>query len=454
MRLNLQLRLLLLLGVLLALVWLALWGYAQYSTARTAAADIDARLLQASTILLIGFDASGSATEGRRVLPHDAEALPEFELATLDRRVLLRSPGFPDPHEAGAGRRSGFADAQVNGEHWRIHTAIDRDRGLVSRVATPTSDREVRSAVLAGRFITPLLATMPLLGGLLWLGVWQGLRPLRRIAVELDYREPADLQPLGADSRQVPGEVRGLVTAINDLFARLRDSLARQRAFSAAVAHELRTPLAGCKSQVQVARRADEVTQKDRALAQVEASLGGMEGLVANLLLLGRLGSDEMPLRMQAVDPHTLAGRVVAAHRDRAVYRGIELELELDKAVPPLRGDPDLLASMLGNLVANAIRYSPADASVWVEVTHHDDHVALTVTDAGPGIPEAERERVFDGFYRREGRHYPGSGLGLTIVHAVARAHGGRVTLTDAAGGGTRAQVLLLAASHGQRADA
>jgi signal transduction histidine kinase len=241
-----------------------------------------------------------------------------------------------------------------------------------------------------------------------------------------------------------PPELHLLVSAINDLMARLGSALALQRNFLADAAHELRTPIAALRLQLQLLERASGEAPRAAALGELRAGIARAQHLVEQLLQLSRLGPETPALKRETVDLAELARSTVANFSARADEQGVDLGA-VAKGAAIVEGDAQQLSILLNNLVDNAVRHTPAGGRVDVSAGQREGRPCLSVSDSGPGIPAAERERVFDRFYRSSA-HAPastGSGLGLAIVRAVAQRHGADVTLADAPGGGLTVSVLF-----------
>jgi two-component system OmpR family sensor kinase len=331
----------------------------------------------------------------------------------------------------------GFSTVDTPMGAWRVYSVMD---GLnVVQVAQPMSLRRQLATDIAVRTIVPLLLLLPVLGIAIMVIVGRGLLPLRRIAAEVDARSATALDPV--EEKRAPDEVKPLVLALNNLLARLGRSLAAQRAFVADAAHELRTPLTALKLQTQLLARAQGEDERRAALQNLEAGVERSARLVEQLLTLARQEPDVERV-WEPLDLAALGRTVIAERTPLALERGIDLGLARAEPVQ-LTGDAQALKALLGNLVDNAIRYTPAGGKVDVEVAEEGGHPALAVSDTGPGIPAAERARVFDRFYRAPGNPAPGTGLGLAIVKSIAESHGARVELGDRPGGGLRAVVTF-----------
>lgn len=327
----------------------------------------------------------------------------------------------------------GFTDASTESGEWRIYSV--QLGPAVVQIAQPLSARRTLAAHMALRTVAPLLLLLPLLGWLVWLAVGRGLRPLREIASEVRARDANTLAPLAV--RDMPDEIAPLSHALNQLLARLAHAIDTQRAFVADAAHALRTPLTALQLQAQLVERAPSAEARQEAMGQLRQGLERLTHLVAQLLTLARQEPGAAPPPHEPVNLCTLAADVVVEMSQAAIDRDIDLGLEDGGTKGPvtIRGDADALRILLTNLVDNALHYIPRGGRVDVAVAHTAQGIELVVTDNGPGIPAAERARVFDRFYRVPDAPTGGSGLGLAIVGEVAQSHGARVALEDAAPG-------------------
>jgi two-component system OmpR family sensor kinase len=287
--------------------------------------------------------------------------------------------------------------------------------------------REEVAAGLAFRSLLPFLLLTPALGLLIWIVVGTSLRPLRKLARAVGKRSPSALQPLPPDGQ--PPELIPVVTALNDLLHKLDHALSSQRAFVADAAHELRSPLTALKLQLQLAERAASDEQRATAFAKLHERLDRSTHLVQQLLTFARHESASGDRQRVPVPLLDLAQQCVADRFVHAEGRGIDLGVAPGGENVAVAGYPDELHILLGNLLDNALRYTPVGGRVDVSVALDDGAPLLQVADTGPGIAAHERERVFDRFYRGEDNDGWGSGLGLSIVNSIATAHGASVTL-------------------------
>lgn len=311
----------------------------------------------------------------------------------------------------------GFTNLATRGR-WRVFTVAAQDKQV--QVAQRLGVREQLAAAMALRVVSPLLVILPLLGALVWLTVRRGLRPLTGVTSAVRVRTPSALEPL--PESDLPDEVRPLVHALNDLLSRLGRAIATQKGFIADAAHELRTPLTAVQLQLELARAATTTQERESALDDLQRGVARAIHLVGQLLTLARQDPEVSGAALQKVDLSDVARLVVAEQHPLAMAKQVDLGISEAMACA-IDADAEALRIMLGNLVDNAVRYSPAGGRVDVAVTCDDQRVLLTVRDCGPGIAVADRERVFDRFFRGQALDVPGSGLGLSIVKSVADRH-------------------------------
>ncbi len=320
----------------------------------------------------------------------------------------------------------GFSTLEARGERWRVYSA--QHGPTVVQIAQPLRVRSDVAARSALKTVAPLLLLVPFLGGLIWIAVSRGLAPIHGVAAQLAARDASQLAPVADDD--LPDEIRPLTHAVNDLLARLEQAAGAQRIFIDDAAHELRTPLTALTLQVELAERAADTPAREAAFAALRAGLERATRLVQQLLTLARQepGAPQPP--PQRLDLAAIARTAVADAALQAADRQVDLGLTDAKPTAVL-GDADALRILLGNLIENALRATPAGGRIDVAVTADGNQAQLTVSDTGPGIATDELERVFDRFYRAAGAPAGGSGLGLAIVRRIAELHHATVTLTN-----------------------
>jgi two-component system OmpR family sensor kinase len=323
---------------------------------------------------------------------------------------------------------------------------VETERGVI-QVAQPMAVRERRAARLALRSLAPFAVLVPTLSVLVAWIVRRSVRPVQGFADALRRRRPDDVRPVAVDG--LPDEVRPVAEALNELLTLLRAALERERAFLADAAHELRTPLTALDLQVQAVLEAGP-ERRAAALGDLRAGVARASRLVEQLLAIAREqhGAAPAPVTLQLDE---LVRRTVAEFVPLAEAAGIDLGIDAADAAR-VSGDADALGRLLGNLLDNAVRYTPAGGRVDVSVRLEagaPPQAFVTVTDTGPGIPAAERERVFDRFHRVPGTGGAGSGLGLSLARSIAGRHGGELVLEDGPGGRGLRAVLRLPAVAG-----
>jgi len=258
-----------------------------------------------------------------------------------------------------------------------------------------------------------------------WLAVRHGLRPLRRLSDRIAHRGVDDLSPVGVDPRYA--ELKPLVSALDALLSQLRAKIKREHAFVQDAAHELRTPMAVISAQAHVLAKAADAEARLEAEQRMDHAIARASHLVQQLLVLARIDADR-PAAPALEDVAQLARQEIAQCAPAAMAREIELSLDAPDALP-MRLEAHAFQSVLHNLVDNAVRYGSEGGRVAVELRREAGALVLVVADDGPGIAPAERELVFDRFYRAAGQDAAGSGLGLAIVKQAALRLGGSVTL-------------------------
>jgi two-component system sensor histidine kinase QseC len=328
----------------------------------------------------------------------------------------------------------GYSEARdAEGRVWRHFGVWDRhhDFRIVVSEANDLRNRLIRSIAL--QTASPLALGLPVLMILLWLSITRGLDPLGVLTREIELREPDNLRPLEAGS--APREVRPMVTALNRLLHRVTHALEGERRFTANAAHELRTPLAAIQAQLHAARAADDEDERRRSLEQLQRGVERSIRLVGQMLTMARLDPDQTLQDVADVNLWDVAETVCADLAPLALLREQALSLDVEPGVPLVPGNADMLSMLLSNLVDNAIRYTDRGGHVDVRVRSEASGALIEVHDDGPGIAPAQRERVFERFYRIAGVEPAGTGLGLAICRRIAELHGTRITLSEGRGG-------------------
>jgi len=318
-----------------------------------------------------------------------------------------------------------FRDDEWHGEPVRIAYMfvfapgdVGARRVLIQVGETLKKRQALANEIIAG-IIIPQFYLMPFVAVLVWFGLQRGTQPLDLLSARLRQRKPGDLSPV--DVREVPEEMAALIEAFNDLMERHATTLRAQERFIADAAHQMRTPLAGLRTQLELAIRQQDPREMQASLERIRASVERSSHMITQLLSLAR-SQGETPPRFEPVDLDALLREVTQEFVERALARRTDLGFEGAQDPAWVEGNALLLHELFSNLIDNALRYTPEGGKVTVRVAARE-FVTAEIEDNGPGIDEKERELVFERFYRAAGSEASGSGLGLPIVRSIARQH-------------------------------
>lgn len=343
-----------------------------------------------------------------------------------------------------------FSDSTLLGRKIRkVSYRLDTAAGPVTvAVAETVRKRERTGSKILAAMILPNVVLVIATLLLVFFGVRTGLAPLTHLSEEIVKRSPHDLSPL--PKAEVPLEAKPLIDAMDGLVSDLRAAASAQQAFLANAAHQLKTPLAGLQTQLELA--AEELPEPYRhRFTHLSGATQRLGHLAHQLLALARSGPEaNVTHERRPVDLARLLEASASTWFDAALEKDIDLGFEPVPAI--VHGSEWLLRELLANLIDNAIQYTPRDGMVTARSgLGEDGRPFVEVEDSGPGIPAAERDRVFDRFYRAEGVPGTGTGLGLSIVKEVADRHDAAITIADAGPeGGTRIRVSFPPAPAGQ----
>ncbi len=333
----------------------------------------------------------------------------------------------------------GFADAEVEGSTYRVYSLATPFQ--VIQVAQDMQVRKRMAGALAWRTVAPIAAAAPLLMLIVWCVVSWSLRPVKRARAQVADRRPEDLSPINVPD--LPDEIRPLMQELNLLLERMRGAFAQQKQFVGDAAHELRSPLAALNLQLQSLRRASDDGRRRVAEQRLAAGIERATRLVEQLLSMARHENNAEQPPAETVDLADVVRLALSETLPAANAKDIGIEL---RGAPQamVRGHRDDLVLLARNLLDNAIKYTPAGGHIAIRLDTPPEGARLLIDDNGPGIPPAERTRVFDRFYRLDGNTQPGSGLGLAIARAIAQRHNAAITLEDVPDGpGLRTQVAF-----------
>jgi len=284
-----------------------------------------------------------------------------------------------------------------------------------------------------------LLILAPTVGLLIWLGIKSGLGTIRTLVRAIRSRSPDDLSSIPIED--LPRDLSPLGKSINQLLAKLEHSLTAERRFSDHAAHQLRTPLAGLKLQLQMLAKEDDERERMALIDDLTRSTNRATHLVEQLLRVARVS--HQPVNMKALPLYHTTASVISEMANVAAEKQLDISLEGQKEAS-VRADELLMKLMISNLMDNAIKYTPASGTIRINVLPQDGMWCLSIRDTGPGISESEREAVFHRFYRAANAVTDGTGLGLAIVGEIIDRMSAKITLkTPESGQGLRVEVLL-----------
>ncbi len=442
-RLSLKLRLTLLFLALSLTAWFAASLVAWQQTRDTLDKLFDTQqMLFAKRLLTMDLDEI-HAPERMREVPKkakhgrlDDDALA-FAIYTPDGRMVLNDGenGRDIPYHY---RRDGFDNGQLNDDNdeWRFLWLTAPDGKYRVVVGQEHEYRQEMALDVVRSQFTPWLVALPIMLLVLIVLLSRKLRPLKKLSQTLRARTPDATDRLATQG--VPIEVRPVVDALNQLFARTQAMMARERRFTSDAAHELRSPLTALKVQTEVAQLSlDDPQAQAKALTQLHAGIDRASRLVEQLLTLSRLDSLESLDDVEPLNMADLLQSVVMDSYHPAQQAGIEIRLNILDPQVTRTGQQLLLSLLVRNLLDNAVRYSPRGSRVEVTLDTH----SVIVRDNGPGIAPDALTRIGERFYRPPGQDQTGSGLGLSIVKRIAALHRMTVTLGNGQDGGFEARI-------------
>lgn len=328
----------------------------------------------------------------------------------------------------------GFSDQEIGKTRWRVYGLNTDLPEEMLFVAQSYAIRQELIHFLTIHALQPMLWSLPLTVLLILFSVSDGLRPLKSLAGDIGRRSAERLVPV--DESSVPAEVRPLTNALNGLLGQLDQALSLERRFASDASHELRTPLAVIRTHAQIALRSKATDERDEALRGLISGVDRATHLCSQLLMLARLDPDATESTNRAASLRDAATQAAEDKKAAATAKSVALSCHLSQEDPGVVAvDPSALSVLVGNLLDNAIKYTPAQGRVSVSVVPRGDRVVLQVTDSGPGIPAPDRPRVLQRFYRRDGSSVPGAGLGLSIVQRICELYGAELALLDGDGG-------------------
>lgn len=429
-----------LLGPLLALLVIdTLVGYSTSLNFSNQAYDRSLQEAAREILLHIKPSGAGPALEispgTERILLADQDDRLFYKVTSEGGRLVGGDPAIRPPPHVLSNAMPVFYDDVLHDEPVRVVAVrmpleeSDMRGTVLIQVAETLNKRSRLARDILASVVLPQLLLIILATAAVYYGIKRGLLPLKPLQRAVSDRSHLDLSPI--DIQGVPGEVRPLVEEVNDLMFRLGKMLSFQTRFIADAAHQLKTPVAGIKAQIELALRENDLHKMQHAMTQLYLSADRLSRLVAQLLSLARNepGAVES-VQLQALDLNALALEITMEWVPEALKRNIDLGFESAGSPVKIDGDPHRLRELINNLIDNAVRYSQdgGRATVRVDSTAQPH---ISVSDDGPKIPVEERQRIFERFHRLLGTHTDGSGLGLAIVSEIAALHKARIVLEE-----------------------
>lgn len=434
---SLRTRLIILLLVTTSGLW-ALASYSVYQQANIESQELFDDSLQETAYLLLTVVAHEMAEHGIDYAAQmiDSAEMPEthylrFQIWDNSNRLIYRSQDAPmQPLAKNVG--VGYAWVSNGSEALRTYVAWNADRSLQIQIAEPLSHRRELTQHTLWRLALFAAVFLPLTMFCIWWIVARSFAPIQWSSDAVAQRTGQHLDDVAMTN--VPREIAPLIRAINSLLGRIRQTLHHERRFTADAAHELRTPLAAIRAHAQVLQGARTTDEACEAAQDIITGVDRSRRLVDQLLALARLDAVQLrALPQDDVDLVDLVQQQVDEHRDFAEHQQVTLSVQTHHVV--VRGHADHLHILLRNLIDNALRYTPAGGEVQVSCGVLDNDPYLAVRDSGVGIPEAERQRIFERFYRITGSQSFGSGLGLSIVQRLVDQHGAQISIEEGLNG-------------------
>ncbi|QGZ41312.1 signal transduction histidine kinase [Pseudoduganella flava] len=346
----------------------------------------------------------------------------------VDGRLVAATPGAPDAPLV-ASFADGLASTVVLGKRWRAYSATDKTGRVTVQVGNAHAilDGYMRNSVRHGLILISVLVVI--VSATIWLATRSVFRPVLALSAAMRHRSRFDLTPLPLDG--LPRELHPFVASFNDLLRQLDEAVEDERRFIGDAAHELRTPLSAVQAQAEIALQAADPEDKQVALRKLLVVAGRSTRLSEQLLDLARINAGARAHQRAQVDLALLVEHVAQEFEVSASRSGRALYLDVHPC--PICCDVDEIGILLRNLLHNALRYTPQGGSVLVRCRHapaaKGAGIYLEVSDDGPGVPLAERDAIFERFYRAAGSTVRGSGIGLSLVASIARSHAATIEM-------------------------
>jgi two-component system, OmpR family, sensor histidine kinase TctE len=371
----------------------------------------------------------------KALLTHDDKDEFVYEIYTEDGKLLSQNQGLPKPPPLIERGEPAVLHYELLGDNvYRVAVTrgsfpeFETGHVLIQAGETLNSRKEYRRKLLLG-IVVPQMILLSLAVLAIWISIEKLIKPLKTISEVVKKRAPNDLSPIS--SADAPDEVKSFLNALNGLFLRVNEDMEKQHRFAANAAHQLRTPLAGMKTYIEIMEKNSKDPEFSKMLAQMNDGCDRLIRTVQQLLSLSRAEQGEVLRTYQMIDLNAVVEEALTDVVPESIKKNVELELDTPEEPVKVLGNAVSLKELTMNLLENAIKYNNSGGHVTVKVTN-GTNVQLVVEDDGLGIPESERSKVFERFYRvsqSSNLDVSGSGLGLSIVSEVARLHNATVTI-------------------------
>lgn len=433
-----------------SIVWLCGMAWIYSGSRKELERVLDARLEEATTMVgsLIS-SADVKLRKGVSGVRVPKQSMPvrtiesKFQLAcqvwSIDGQLVGKSSEAPLTQLTNVS--SGFSDQTIDNTRWRVYAREDRERGIRVLVGDSIAHRERLVRELIWGLAGPGLVVLGILSGLIWLAIRQGLAPLRRLSDAVAGRSADDLGAL--DIGRSPSEVRPVVDGLNDLFRKVVTAREHERSVTAYAAHELRTPLAGLRTQVQIALAAQDAPTREAALKNAMTAADRTTRMAKQLLALAQLDATDGHAPQEWID----AGARLRAICDELKSQNNPAPALIDEALfgCKIKANPDAFHVAARNLTENAIQHTAGSSPVRWTLARNDSETLITLDDQGPGIPPEELDKVTQRFFRGRYKSPVGSGLGLSIAETALQKDGMALRLLNRTPSGLQAQIVIAA---------
>ncbi|MES9941988.1 MAG: ATP-binding protein [Candidatus Thiodiazotropha sp. 6PLUC2] len=427
---SIRLRLLLMISLSILLLWGTTFWFTWWRTSRDINQVYDAELKLMAELLAVGtkheleeFDLDDYQVNLNEV----GVSFPLLlQVWSNENKLVIRGPQAPE-HPLTTDIVDGYSDSVFAGEGWRVYTYNIVEYNYRVHVARAHAISRKLVSSFVKDVVKPLLIVLPL-SGMLWFIIQQGFRPLHYVSRLIAERDYDNLNPVSAE--KVPEEASYLVDELNALLARLKLSIERNNRFTADVAHELRTPIAGMLVQLQSSVTGRTDAEREKGIQHIEKGLKHLNHVVNQLLILASIEPEKIRKEFEIFDLVAVTEDVLSEISPMALRKNIDMELISENQIK-IRGNQQMIAILLGNLVNNAIKFTPNESGVSVRISTTKKGVQIFVEDSGSGIPDDRKKWVFERLNRLPGEAESGSGLGLSIVQEICELHQGSITLSD-----------------------